>query len=160
MWKKIIKMQSNYFMHEALKEGGRASKKEEVPVGALIVYKGKIIAQKHNLVRKNVDPTAHAEILCIREAAKSLLTHYLNECDIYTTLEPCAMCAQAIAFSKIKRLYFGAYDEKFGAIESGARIFNTCNANHVPEIYGGIEQDKASEMLRDFFAKKRNNLIV
>ena len=143
-------------MHIALKEAIKASINNEVPVGTVIVHKGEVVSQNHNLVRKNIDPTAHAEILCIRDVAQKLGSCYLNECEIYVTLEPCAMCAQAIAFSKLKRLYFGAYDEKFGAIENGIRFFSSNTVSHVPEIYGGLEQAKASRILQEFFKKMRN----
>ena len=143
-------------MHIALKEAMKASIDNEVPVGAVIVHKGKIVSQNHNLVRKNIDPTAHAEILCIRDVAQKLSSYYLNECEIYVTLEPCAMCVQAIAFSKLKRVYFGAYDEKFGAIENGVRFFSANTVSYVPEIYGGLEQAKASKILQEFFKKMRN----
>nr|WP_323733307.1 nucleoside deaminase [Candidatus Bandiella woodruffii] len=142
-------------MVAALEEAMKAGQNDEVPVGAVITYNGAIISQSHNLVRKNMDPTAHAEVLCIRAASQKLSSYYLDECDIYVTLEPCAMCAQAIAFSKIKRLYFGAYDEKFGAIENGVRLFNAPISNHKPEIYGGIEQEKTTEIIQTFFSNKR-----
>ena len=146
---------SNAFMKIALEEAIKASENDEVPVGAVIVRSGKIISKSHNRMRENLDPTAHAEMLCIREATQKLGTYYLNECDMYVTLEPCAMCAQAIAFSKIKRLYFGAYDEKFGAIENGVRLFNSKSSNHLPEIYGGIQHMEAANILQGFFKNKR-----
>ena len=153
-------MYKNSFMNMALEEAVKASVKEEVPVGAVVVHKGKIVSQNHNLVRKNIDLTAHAEILCIREVAQNLGSYCLDEHEIYVTLEPCAMCTQVIAFSKIKRVYFGAYDEKFGAIENGVRFFNANSANYVPEIYGGIEQIRATKILQTFFRKKRDNKAV
>lgn len=146
---------TNAFMKIALSEAIKASAKQEVPVGAVIVHEGEVIAKCHNSTRCNLDPTAHAEILCIREAAQKLGAYCLDTCDMYVTLEPCAMCAQAMAFSRIKRLYFGAYDEKFGAIENGARLFNAKSANHIPEIYGGINQTECTKILQDFFKEKR-----
>ena len=144
-------------MNVALSEAMKAELNNEIPVGAVIVHKGKVVSQHHNLVKKNIDPTAHAEILCIREVAQNLGSHHLDEHEIYITLEPCAMCIQAISFSRIKRVYFGAYDEKFGAIENGIRFFNTSSANHVPEVYGGIQQEKAIEILQGFFKKIRDS---
>ena len=125
----------------------------EVPVGAVIVYNDEVISYSNNSNIQNTDPTAHAEILAIREACKILSTQILDQCDIYVTLEPCAMCAQAISFAKIRRLYFGAYNKKYGAIENGARIFQFCH--HVPEIYGGILENENIKLITDFFKKLR-----
>ena len=145
-------------MEYALDQARMAVEKNEVPVGAVIVYNDDIIAINHNKMISEHDPTAHAEILCIREATKKLQRPNLSDCELYVTLEPCAMCAQAIAFSKIKRVYFGAYDEKFGAIENGVRLFNSKVQNHIPEIYGGIEQQKSSDMMKEFFLKIRKKV--
>ncbi|ABD45232.1 cytidine and deoxycytidylate deaminase [Ehrlichia chaffeensis str. Heartland] len=125
----------------------------EVPVGAVIVHNNEVISSANNSNIHDIDPTAHAEILAIRNACKILSTHILNQCDIYVTLEPCAMCAQAISFSKIRRLYFGAYNKKYGAIENGARIFQFCH--HVPEVYGGILEAENTKLITDFFKKLR-----
>ncbi|AAZ68607.1 nucleoside deaminase [Ehrlichia canis] len=125
----------------------------EVPVGAVIVYNDEVISSSNNSNIQNTDPTAHAEILAIREACKILSTQILDQCDIYVTLEPCAMCAQAISFAKLRRLYFGAYNKKYGAIENGARIFQFCH--HVPEIYGGILENENIKLITDFFKKLR-----
>ena len=142
-------------MEEALLLARKCIHLDEVPVGAVVVRGNKIISSQHNLVRSLIDPTAHAEILCIREVAQILCTNYLNECDMYITLEPCAMCAQALAWAKIKRIYFAAYDKKFGAINSRLDIFNKHSANYKPEIYGGIREEEASKILQNFFSKKR-----
>lgn len=147
-------------MEIALEEAMKASMNNEVPVGAIIVHKGKVVSQNHNLVRKNIDPTAHAEILCIRDVAQKLGSYYLDEYEIYVTLEPCAMCVQAMAFSRIKRIYFGAYDEKFGAIENGVRFFSANTASYVPEIYGGLEEKKASKLLQEFFKRIRHRNYI
>ena len=125
----------------------------EVPVGAVIVYNNQIISCSHNSNIQNLDPTAHAEISAIRKACQMLSTHILNQCDIYVTLEPCAMCAQAISFARIRRLYFGAYNKKYGAIENGARIFQFCN--YVPETYGGILEEDNIKLITGFFKKLR-----
>ncbi|AHX04620.1 nucleoside deaminase [Ehrlichia japonica] len=125
----------------------------EVPVGAVIVHNNKVISFANNSNIHNIDPTAHAEILAIRKACKILSTHILNQCDIYVTLEPCAMCAQAISFSKIRRLYFGTYNKKYGAIENGARVLQFCH--HIPEVYGGILEEENIKLITDFFKKLR-----
>jgi len=142
-------------MNHALSQAEIAFKNNEVPVGSILTHNNKIISSNYNKVKSNVDPTAHAEILCIREAAKKLKITNLSNCELYTTLEPCAMCAQAIAFSKIKCLYFGAYDKKFGAIENGVRLFHSKTHNHTPEIYGGIMEQKAVDLMQKFFIKAR-----
>ena len=142
-------------MINAIDEAKIAFYVNEVPVGAVVTYNQEIIAHHYNQVKSNMDITAHAEILCIRSAAKKLKTTNLSDCDLYTTLEPCAMCAQAIAFSKIKRLYFGAYDIKFGAIENGVRLFNSSTINYIPEIYGGINQENSASLMQHFFQKNR-----
>lgn len=138
------------FMQLALSEAKSAGERMSVPVGAVIVLNGEVIAMAGNEVRKNNDPTAHAEVLTIRQAAARLQTAYLTDCDIYTTLEPCAMCAQAISLARIRRLYFGAYDAKYGAVEHNARVF--AYALHKPEIIGGIMETECSILLKEFFA--------
>lgn len=147
-------------MSIAVKEAKMGLIKNEVPVGTVITYYDKIISSNHNRVILDMDPSAHAEILCIRDATKKLQTLFLNECSLYTTLEPCVMCAQAIAFSKIKRLYFGAYNIKFGSIENGVRLFNANVCNHIPEIYGGINEEDSIILMKNFFTKKRKGFIT
>ena len=146
------------FMISAIKQAKIAFDKNEIPVGAIVVSNNKILASSYNQVKCTMDVTAHAEILCIKSAAKKLKTINLSDCDLYTTLEPCAMCSQAIAFSKIKRIYFAAYNIKFGAIESGIRLFHSNIYNHIPEIYGGINQQEAIDLLQRFFIKVRQKI--
>ncbi|ACZ49097.1 putative cytosine/adenosine deaminase [Anaplasma centrale str. Israel] len=128
----------------------------EVPVGAIVVdERGVVISSRHNLTLRNSDPTAHAEMLAIREACLHFSTHVLNNCDMYVTLEPCAMCAYAISLSRIRRLYFGAYNVKCGGVEHGARVFRFCN--HIPEVYGGFLERENAEILKNFFQKLRKH---
>ena len=128
----------------------------EVPVGAVIVDKlGNILAVAANQTLTQRDPTAHAEMLAIREAAAKIGSERLIDCDLYVTLEPCAMCAGAISHARIRRLYFGASDEKMGAVENGPVFFNQPTCHHKPEIYGGIGQQRAKLMLMDFFKSRR-----
>ncbi|WP_410519515.1 nucleoside deaminase [Candidatus Anaplasma sp. TIGMIC] len=127
----------------------------EVPVGAVIVKDKVIISRAHNLTVNDLDPTAHAEILAIRRACSLLSSHILSDCDMYVTLEPCAMCAQAISFARIRRLYFGAYNEKLGGVENGAQVFKHCT--HVPEVYGGFFEQENSNVLKEFFQKIRSS---
>lgn len=143
------------FFQNAIAQARIAAQNGEVPVGAVVVKNGKIIAEAYNLVETSKDPTAHAEILAIRAACQLLESSRLVDCDLYVTLEPCAMCAQAIAFARIRRLYFGAFDEKGGGVENGARIFSHSTCNHKPEIYGGIAESECGELLKDFFRGKR-----
>jgi tRNA(adenine34) deaminase len=148
----------NNLMLAALDEAKKAASQNEVPVGAIIQHPQQgIIARTHNLVETTQDPTAHAEILAIRSACKQLNSRYLSECDLYTTLEPCAMCAYAITLSRVGRLFFAAYDPKTGAVENGVKIFSTPQCNHKPEIYGGIMEQEAANLLEEFFKKLRNN---
>ena len=142
---------------DAITKARLAGQSGEVPIGAVIVKDGKIIATAHNLVETMNDPTAHAEIVAIRAAATVLKTPRLIDCDLYVTLEPCAMCAQAISLARIRRLYFGAYDIKGGGVENGARIFSHKTCNHKPEIYGGISEKECADLLSDFFKAKREN---
>lgn len=144
------------FMSAAIAIAKKAAEMGEVPVGAIVVFDGKIIASAHNLVENSCDPTAHAEILAIRAACQILQTPRLVGCDLFVTLEPCSMCATAISFARIHRLYFGAYDEKGGGVENGARIFSQKTCHHTPEIYGGIFENECAEMLKNFFVDKRN----
>ena len=144
------------YMHVALEEAKMAAERGEVPVGAVIVGPGKdIIASAGNRVVEDSDPTAHAEILAIRMAAKVLKSERLEGCDLHVTLEPCAMCAQAIAFARIRRVYFGAEDPKGGGVTVGARIFSQPTTHHKPEIYGGICEIEAADILQRFFKGKR-----
>jgi len=143
-------------MDLALAEARAAEAAGEVPVGCVIVRGGEVIARAHNRTIADHDPTAHAEMLAIREAARALGTERLVDCDIYVTLEPCAMCATAISFSRVRRLYFGAPDPKMGGVEHGARIFAQPTCHHRPEVYGGIREGEAASLLRSFFAGKRS----
>lgn len=142
-------------MKEALNQAFIAFKKDEVPVGAVIVENGKIIAASHNQNLKLSDPTAHAEILVLRQAAKIKNSSRLDGCDIYVTLEPCSMCASAISLARIKRVYYAASDKKFGAVENGARIFCSSSCHHRPEVYSGVFEEESKKMLQDFFKSKR-----
>jgi tRNA(adenine34) deaminase len=147
-------MKSN-FMEEALKQARIAFKKDEVPVGAVIVENGKIIATSHNQNLILKDPTAHAEILVMRKAANIKDSARLDGCDLYVTLEPCAMCASAIALARIRRVYYAASDIKFGAVENGVRIFSSTSCHHKPEIYSGISEEESKELMQSFFRNKR-----
>jgi len=144
-------------MAAALKEAGIAGDAGEVPVGAVLVEaaSGKIVARAHNLTEKNCDPTAHAEILAIRAGCAQAGAPRLPDYDLYVTLEPCAMCAAAIAGARIRRLYFGAYDPKGGAVDHGPRIFDQPTTHHSPEIYGGMDEDASRALLQDFFKERR-----
>jgi tRNA(adenine34) deaminase len=142
-------------MRAALDIARQAAEQGEVPVGAVIVHDGQIIATSANAMRKGVDPTAHAEIEAIRAAALVLGTDRLDGCDLWVTLEPCAMCAGAISNARISRLYYGASDPKGGAVEHGARIFSHATCHHRPEIYAGISERAAADLLRQFFADRR-----
>lgn len=146
---------SNTFMELALKEARSAEFRGEVPVGAVIVRNGAIISSAGNRTVELRDPTAHAEILAIRDAARALGTERLADCDLYVTLEPCAMCAGAISFARVRRLYFGASDPKGGAVDHGTRFFASPTCHHAPETYGGFSESESSELLRQFFVKKR-----
>jgi len=127
----------------------------EVPVGAVVVRDGEIVAEAHNAPRTLADPTAHAELLAIRRAAEKLGDERLAGCDLYVTLEPCAMCAGAIVHARIARLYYGASDPKGGAVEHGARVFEQAQCLHRPEVYPGIGEGEAAAVLRAFFAERR-----
>ena len=144
------------YMNVALEEAAKALERGEVPIGAVIVENsGNIVARAGNETRARLDPSAHAEVLAIREACTVLKTERLVNCDIYVTLEPCAMCAALIANARIRRIYFAASDPKSGGIQQGARIFDRKQTHHVPEIYSGIGEEKAAKLLRNFFSKKR-----
>ncbi|WCS25333.1 nucleoside deaminase [Methylobacterium sp. NMS14P] len=128
----------------------------EVPVGAAVVRDGVILAVAHNRPRELHDPTAHAEILAIRAACAALGTERLVGCDLYVTLEPCPMCAGAISFARIRRLYYGAADPKGGGVEHGPRVFDQPTCHHAPEVYGGFREREAAALLRAFFAQRRD----
>ena len=143
-------------MHLAIAEAERAADMGEVPVGAAIIASdGALLATAGNRVECDSDPTAHAEMIAIRLACENLNAKYLEGCAIWVTLEPCAMCAAAISHARIKKLYFGAVDEKSGAVLNGAAIFNHPQCHHKPEIYDGIEAQQCQQMLRQFFAVRR-----
>ena len=143
-------------MDDALEEAAKALKRGEVPVGAVIVEaSGDIIARAGNETRERLDPSAHAEVLAIRKACDALKTERLVNCDIYVTLEPCAMCAGLIANARIRRVYFAASDPKSGVIQQGARVFDHEQTHHILEIYPGIGEEKAVQLLKKFFATKR-----
>ena len=143
-------------MAQALDEAKAAGARGEVPVGAVMVDAGgKVIARAGNRTEADADPTAHAELLAIRQAARALGSPRLVDCDLYVTLEPCPMCAQAISFARVRRVYFGASDPKGGGVEHGPRIFTQVTCHHRPEVYGGIAGTDAATLLRDFFADKR-----
>ena len=148
-------MASPSFMQIALDEARAAEKRGEVPVGCVVVSDGKVIAHAGNRTLADKDPTAHAELLAIRAAAAALGSERLADCDLYVTLEPCAMCATAMSFARIRRLYFGAADPKGGAVEHGVRFFAQATCHHRPEVYGGINESECAALLRDFFAARR-----
>ncbi len=144
-------------MDMALEEARAAAGRGEVPVGAVLVgADGTVLARAGNRTRELNDPTAHAEMLVIREAAAQLGSERLNGSDLYVTLEPCPMCAAAISFARIARLYYGADDPKSGGVAHGPRVFTHPQAHHVPEVYDGIGADDAAALLRDFFREKRD----
>jgi len=142
-------------MEVALAEAARAFALDEVPVGAVITHNGRIIAVAHNLTHSVPDPTGHAEICTIRMACEALQSKRLTGCDLYVTLEPCAMCAAAISFARIRRLYYGVPDPKGGAIEHGPRFFTQPTCHHAPEIYSAIAENECAALLKDFFLEKR-----
>jgi tRNA(adenine34) deaminase len=142
-------------MQVALEEARAAAARGEVPIGAVIVRDGAIIARAGNCTIADDDPTAHAEMVAIRRAARGIGSQRLVGADLYVTLEPCAMCAAAISFARIRRLYFGAVDPKGGAVESGPRFFAQPTCHHAPEVYGGLAEREAAELLRSFFQGRR-----
>jgi tRNA(adenine34) deaminase len=143
------------FMQIALTAAAAAAARGEVPVGAVLVRDGRPLATAGNEVEARADPTAHAEILVLRAACAALGSPRLDDCDLYVTLEPCPMCAAAIALARIRRLYFGAYDPKGGGVEHGARVFERATCHHRPEVYGGIAETDSAALLRDFFKRLR-----
>ena len=144
-------------MEAALKMAAFSSAKNEVPVGAVIVRNGEIIAKAHNLVISEKDPSAHAEIVALRAAAKLLDTNFLNDVDLYVTLEPCIMCAQAISNARVKRVFYGAHDLKGGALGGAFSLYSQDFCFHKPQVFGGIYEQECSLILKDFFLKKRGD---
>jgi tRNA(Arg) A34 adenosine deaminase TadA len=142
-------------MQIALEEARAAAAAGEVPVGAVVTRGGVVIAKARNRMREGSDPTAHAEMVALRAAAEALGTSRLDECDLWVTLEPCAMCAGAIALARIRRLYFAAPDPKGGAVLHGPRLFAQPTCHHAPEVYSGICEEEAGAMLRGFFRERR-----
>ncbi|WP_112527203.1 nucleoside deaminase [Phyllobacterium sp. P30BS-XVII] len=142
-------------MDLALAEARAAAKRGEVPVGAVLVKDGKVLAQAGNRTRELNDPTAHAEVLVIRAACTMLDDERLTGCDLYVTLEPCTMCAAAISFARIRRLYYGAQDMKGGGVENGARFFAQPTCHHAPEVYSGFQEQEAEVILKEFFRARR-----
>jgi tRNA(adenine34) deaminase len=142
-------------MRLALDQARLAAAAGEVPVGAIVSLRGQVIASTKNTMRGSSDPTAHAEMVALREAGRALGSSRLDDCDLWVTLEPCAMCAGAIALARIRRLYFAAADPKGGAVLHGPRIFGQPTCHHAPEVYPGIGEDAASELLRVFFQTRR-----
>ena len=151
----VIK-KTDSFMDVALEEARKAESLGEVPVGAVVVSEGSIIAKAGNQILENLDPSAHAEIIVIRKACEVLKTERLIECDLYVTLEPCVMCAGAISLARIRRLYFGATDKKGGAVLNGVKFFNSPTCHHQPEVYSGLLEIESMNLLKKFFAAKRN----
>lgn len=147
--------ETSRFMDLALEEARMAAARGEVPVGAVLVVNGAVIASAGNRTRERNDVTAHAEIEVIRAAASAIGAERLNGADLYVTLEPCTMCAAAISFARIRRLYFGAVDEKGGAVASGVRFFASPTCHHVPDVYAGIGESRSAELLKSFFRSRR-----
>jgi tRNA(adenine34) deaminase len=143
------------FMDLALDLARAAAAAGEVPVGCVIVRDGAVVAKAGNRTLADRDPTAHAELLAIRTAAAAIGSERLTDCDLYVTLEPCAMCAVAMSFARIRRLYYGAADPKGGAVENGVRFFASPTCHHRPEVYGGIAESEAAELLKRFFRERR-----
>lgn len=144
-------------MQRAIEEARAAGERGEVPVGTVVVAKtGESLAIAGNRTRELSDPTAHAEVLAIRAACAALGSERLVDCDIYVTLEPCPMCAAAISFARVRRLFYAASDPKGGGVEHGARVFNQPTCHHVPEIYSGLGEFEAATLLKNFFAERRS----
>jgi len=144
------------FMAQAFAEAEAAAERGEVPIGAVIVHGTEIVARAGNRTRELNDATAHAEILAIREASDRLGQERLTGLDLYVTLEPCTMCAAAISFARLRRLYFGATDDKGGAVVSGVRFYASPTCHHAPDVYAGIGETRAAEILKDFFKDRRD----
>ncbi|PPR17310.1 MAG: tRNA-specific adenosine deaminase [Alphaproteobacteria bacterium MarineAlpha9_Bin7] len=149
-------MSQQGFMEIALEQARKAYVRGEVPVGSVLVgANGSVLAAEGNRVEQHSDPTAHAEILAIRAGAEKLGTPRLEGCDLYVTLEPCPMCAQAISFARVRRLYFGAGDLKGGGVENGPRLYAQPTCHHRPAVYGGIDEQRTGQLLKAFFASRR-----
>lgn len=145
------------FMDIALEEARQAALRGEVPVGALVVSgSGEVLARTGNRMRELCDPSAHAEMLAIRQACLALRSERLVGCDLYVTLEPCAMCAGVIAAARVARVYYGASDPKSGGVAQGARVFEQAQSHHRPDVYDGLAEDEAAALLREFFAARRD----
>lgn len=149
--------ETNGFMEAALEEARAAGDRGEVPIGAVVVHEGSIVARAGNETRALHDITAHAEILAIRRAAKTIGDERLSGADLYVTLEPCTMCAAAISFARIRRLYYGAEDPKGGGVDNGVRFYRQPTCHHVPEVYSGIAETESTEILRSFFRDRRES---
>lgn len=147
--------QTNGFMAAALEEARTAGERGEVPIGAVVVADGRIVARAGNETRALNDITAHAEILAIRRAAEALGDERLSGADLYVTLEPCTMCAAAISFARIRRLYYGAEDPKGGGVDNGVRFYTQPTCHHAPEVYSGLGETESATLLRDFFQNRR-----
>jgi tRNA(adenine34) deaminase len=148
-------MASPSYMQLALEEARAAAARGEVPVGCVIVRDGVVVARAGNRTLADKDPTGHAELIAIRAAAAALGSERLTDCDLYVTLEPCTMCAGAMSFARVRRLYFGASDPKGGAVDNGVRFFTSTTCHHRPEVYGGIGESECAALLREFFAVRR-----
>ena len=146
---------TSIFMKIALEEADAAQARGEVPVGCVVVRQDKVLAKAGNRTLELKDPTAHAEALAIRLACEALGSERLIDCDLYVTLEPCTMCAAVISFARIRRLYYGAEDEKTGGVDNGVRFFAQASCHHKPEVYGGISEAAASAQLKAFFKNRR-----
>jgi tRNA(adenine34) deaminase len=142
-------------MDLALKQAEIAGRAGEVPIGCVVVHAGSVIAQAGNRTLRDRDPTAHAEILAIRQASDAIGSERLVDCDLYVTLEPCTMCTGAISFARIRRLYYGASDPKGGAVDSGVRFFASPTCHHAPEVYPSVGESESATMLKDFFKTRR-----
>ena len=151
----IFLLEDQIFMREAIKQAHQALKEDEVPIGAVIIHEGKIIAKAHNQVETLKDPTAHAEMIAITQAANYLSSKWLHECKLYVTIEPCAMCAGALVLSRIKCIYFGAFDPKAGACGSVCNLVHHDRLNHRIEVSGGFMAQECGQLLSEFFQKKR-----
>lgn len=152
----MTSMRGPRHLERALAEARAAAERGEVPVGAVVVKAdGTLLSAAGNRIRELSDPTAHAEILAIRQACIALGSERLIDCDLYVTLEPCAMCAGAISLARIRRLYFGANDPKGGGVEHGARVFSQVTCNHAPEVYGGLDEARCADLLKVFFEGRR-----
>src|SRR5437588_12366361 len=148
-------MSAPSFMDLALKAAENAGKSGEVPIGCVIVLNNEVVATAGNRTLTDRDPTAHAEMLALRQASEIVGSERLVDCDLYVTLEPCTMCAGAISFARIRRLYYGASDPKGGAVDSGVRFFASPTCHHAPEVYSAVGENKAAALLKEFFKERR-----